>query len=366
MSRRAIVRTACAVAIGLGVVIPAAAAAAGPPPVATSAVAPAAAVPLMALADCCQASIHNLPSRFVIGGNPTQFNLVFTNTGQQSIASLTVTFAFTGSNLDPDQITMKRMSSSGQWRGMSVGRRNGQITATDSRFRLDQDLPPNGSTTLQYQLSFDDKEQPARVQLGATVTGRFSEGRFTDTNELAHTSASFTVGTIAPPKPKPNPTPTPTVASAPPSAPQSAGAIDTGPGGPPVTPQNAASSGGGSSLVWVAYIVGGLLLLGGIGAIGMLLWRRGPETNDADWPDDGTTLQRGGGVYPAIAAYPTQPLPPAPQPYGGQPESYGPADPYGPPTEPYSPVPEQYGPPNATPHARYGRHSADRTHYLDG
>ncbi len=110
-------------------------------------------------------------------------------------------------------------------------------------------------------------------------------------------------------------------------------------------------------MVWLAYVIGGLLLLGGIAAIGMLLWRRGPDTIETEWDDDGTALNPGGGTtaFPPPNTYPTQPLPAQaypPQPY--PPQSYPPE-----PFPPRSPLP----PPPQDP---YGRHSADSGRQLPG
>lgn len=381
MSRRAIARAVSATVVGLGAVIPAIilaapAAMAAPslaaprlaarqlvaPPIA----APLLAAPLLAADDCCQASIGGLPGKFVIGADPSQFSVSFTNSSQQQILSLTTVFVFSGNGLDPNQITMKRRAQNGSWQGMNVGRHNGAITATDGRFRFSQPIPPNGSTNLQYQLSFDPKAEPAQVRLGVTINGRAGGRGFGQSTELATTGTHFSVvGVAPPPAPKPTPTPTPTpteAASTPASTPQSAAGIDTGPGGPPITPADAASKSGTSSLVWLAYVIGALLLLGGIAAIGTLLWRRGPDTIETEWDDDGTALHPGGGVaaYPPANAHPTQPLPAQPyqpQPYLPQPYPPQPFPPQSPLPPPPSPLPPSPLPPPQDPYG--GRHSAD-------
>jgi hypothetical protein len=365
-----IARVASTAAIGLGVVIPVAAVASPAVAAPLAGVTSPDAVQALALApDCCQASIQGLPSRFVVGAGPRQFSVVFHNTSQQSFVSLQVTLTFAGNGLQANQINLQRRSQSGNWRDMNVSQRNGTISATDGSIRIGQPLPPNGSATFQYQLSFDSSAQPSHVQLGVMVNGRAS-GRGFDMTELASTGAQFTVATNAPPPkptPKATPTPTSTQASAAPSTPQSAaGGVDTGPGGPPVTPADASNSSGGSPLIWIAYIIGALLLLGGIAAIGTLLWRRGPDHDEPDWEDDGTAFQpAGNGVYPVASSYPTQPLPaPPPASYGPPPaDPYGgppPADPYGPPTTTYAPPTEPYGAPPPSPRGRSGRHSIDR------
>src|SRR6187551_1295677 len=144
MSRRAIARAVSATVVGLGAVIPAIVLAA---PAATAApslvaqrlaapslaaplltarqmAAPPIAAPLLAAGDCCHASIGGLPGKFVIGADPSQFTVSFTNSSQQQIVSLTTVFVFSGKALDANRITMKRRTQNGSWQGMNVGRRN--------------------------------------------------------------------------------------------------------------------------------------------------------------------------------------------------------------------------------------------------
>jgi hypothetical protein len=375
MSRRAIARAVSATVIGLGVAIPAIALAApaasaapsfaalhlaAPQLAAPQLAASQLAVPLLAAVDCCQASIGGLPGKFVAGAGPSQFTVSFTNSSQQQVSSLSLVFVFRGNALNSGQITMKRRTQNGSWQGINVGERNGAVTATDSRIRFGQPIQPNGSTSLQYQLSFGSKAASTQVQLGVTISGRAGGHGVGQSTELATTGAQFSVVAAAPPpapKPSPTLTPTPTAAASDPSTPQSAAGIDTGPGGPPITPADAASKSGTSSLVWLAYVIGALLLVGGIGAIGTLLWRRGPDTIENEWDDDGTALHPGGGAaaFPPPNTYPTQPLPAPAYPT----QSY-PSRPY--PPEPFpsrSPLP----PPPQDP---YGRHSADSSGQLPG
>jgi hypothetical protein len=358
MPRRAIARAVSAAVIGLGAVIPAlvlsapAATASAAPALGASRMAtPLRAAPLLAADDCCRASIGGLPSRFVTGADPRQFSMSFTNTSQQPIGSLRIVFTLAGNGMgdvNGNEITMKRQTANGSWQGLNIGHNDGALVASDNRIRLNQPIPPNGSTNLQYQLSFDAKVAPTHVQLGATVSGRPIGHGFGQLTELATTGAQFSVVTDAPP-PAPKPKTTPTqAASTPASTAPSAAGVVTGPGGPPITPADAASNSGTSSWVWLAYIIGALLLLGGIAAIGTLLWRRGPDRTDTDWEDDGTALHPGGGVatYPTATMYPTQALPAQPSPT----QSY-PAQPY----------PPQSTPPQSTlpPQDPYGRHSTD-------
>ncbi len=76
---------------------------------------------------------------------------------------------------------------------MNVGQRNGAVTATDGRLRFGQPIPPNGSTNLQYQLSFASKTTATQVQLGVTINGRAGGHGFGQSTELASTGAQFNV-----------------------------------------------------------------------------------------------------------------------------------------------------------------------------
>src|SRR5882672_2086041 len=118
MPRRAIARAVSAAVIGLGAVIaalvlnaPAATAAPAAPALGGSRSAtPLRAAPLLAADDCCRVSIGGLPGRFVIGADPRQFTLSFTNTSQEPIGSLRIVFTMAGNGMgdvNGNEITMK-------------------------------------------------------------------------------------------------------------------------------------------------------------------------------------------------------------------------------------------------------------------
>ena len=203
MSRRAIAHVVSATVIGLGAVIPAIAVAApaasaspslaAPRPAAPQLATVQLAMPLLAAGDCCQASISGLPGKFTAGAGASQFDVSFTNTSQQQISSLSVVFVFRGSALSAGQITMNRRAQNGSWQGVSVGQGNGTVTATDGRLRFGQPIQPNGSTSLQYQLSFGAKAASTQVQLGVTINGRAGGHGFGQSTELATTGAQFRV-----------------------------------------------------------------------------------------------------------------------------------------------------------------------------
>jgi hypothetical protein len=99
---------------------------------------------------------------------------------------------------------------------------------------------------------------------------------------------------------QPTPTPSATAGDTPTAA------DSTGVGAAPADQSSLAggnsSGGGGGSLMWVAYTIGALLVLGGIAVIGTLRWQRGPGGADTD------------GHEPQQYGQPTYPR----QPFGDQ------------------------------------------------
>ena len=47
-------------------------------------------------------------------------------------------------------------------------------------------------------------------------------------------------------------------------------------------------------MTWLAYTIGALLLIGGVGVIGTLLWRRGPQPVETEWKRPGVRRPAGG------------------------------------------------------------------------
>ncbi len=319
MPRRAILRTILATMIGLAIWVPASAATAADP--------------------CCQATVSGFPSQFTAGADPQFFNTTMSYSGSNGIKvkSVTATFMFAGEDLSSGQVQMARMRD-GRWRSISVGRHNGKLVGIDT-FAIDGNGGSNGSITSQYRIAFGSHVHSQAVQMLFTMSGRFDDGRHTTTQQLAQ-AGPFTMtvagaaGTVTPtptkaqaPTPTPAATPTPTVVSQPSTA-----------VGQSVAAAGAAGSGGGSG-GWIAYMIGGLLLIGGIGAIGTLLWKRGNQHAAPEWEQPYEPVAAPGGygspaTYGGGQAYPQQ------QTYGNHAGYTAPttAVPAHPPTESFPPV----------------------------
>ena len=308
MPRRAIIRTVSATALALGALLagalvtgPAVAApvtTAMPATAAPVVAAPVAAAPVVAapaaaaLADCCQLRVNGLPGQMVAGANPVSFVVTFTNTSQQVIASsMRMTFTFNGAGqLNTSSVIVKRRRANGDWQGINISHNNGKLVGTDNIRIFSQNMiPPGGSTQFQYQMSWGSKVPSVQVSLDLAISGRLGGNHNGDSQELASSGGHQFVVTGSVPLPTQKPTQTP---SAPPStpstdstaAPQTPGNLGV-PSAPAVIPQSDAS-GGGSGVVWIAYIIGALLLLGGIGVIGYMLWRRGPQMIETEWDEE--------------------------------------------------------------------------------
>jgi hypothetical protein len=316
MPRTAIVRTMFAATIGLGALLAAAPATAAPATAVGSAAFPAA----VALDNnCCQVSLTGVPGQLSVGGPAAGFTATFTNSGQQPISTLQVVFTFTGNQLAGNQIDLERRNANGNWQRLGLGRRNGQVTAVDSRFRFGQPLGAGQNVTLPYRLAFTRNAHPGQVGMGLAVFGRMmGNGHGGGDNQQLASAPPQQINVVsgaptAKPTPTPTraatPTPTPTDTTIP--TPTDTTQVVPVPSGPALT--GLSDNGGGtSSFMWIAYTVGGLLLLAGIGVIGTMLWKRGPQIVETEWqePTDpydtgevGTTY--GGTVYGApTQAYP--------------------------------------------------------------
>jgi hypothetical protein len=73
------------------------------------------------------------------------------------------------------------------------------------------------------------------------------------------------------------PTPSPTATASDPPAAGGTPGVEAAPTDQSSLIGGASSSSDGGSLMWLAYTIGALLVLGGIAVIGTLLWRRGPN-----------------------------------------------------------------------------------------
>ena len=292
MPRRAILRTILATMIGLAIWVPASAATAADP--------------------CCQVTVSGMPSQFRAGADPQFFNTTMSYNGSNGIRvrSVTATFTFAGQDLSSGQVQLARMRD-GRWRSISVGRHNGKLSGIDT-FAIDGGGASNGSITSQYRIAFGSHVHAQSVGMLLTMSGRLDNGHHTATQQLAQAgpfTMTVTAGAVTPtptptkaqaPTPTPTATPTPTVAS----QPSAAGGQSLGAAGAAAT----GSGSGGGAGGWIAYMIGGLLLIGGIGAIGTILWKRGQQ-GEPEWEQPyepvavpggfGSPAAYGGGQEPA-------------------------------------------------------------------
>ncbi len=316
MPRTAIVRTILAATIGLGALL-----------VATPAAIASPATPVSAVAldnGCCQVSVAGVPGQLSIAGPASGFTATFVNNGQQSISTLQVVFTFTGNQLAGGQIDLERRTNNGSWQRLGFGKRNGQLTAIDSRFRFGQPIGTGQNVVLAYRIAFTRNAHPGQILLGISVFGRISGdgGHGGDNQQLATAPQQRinVVGGAATPTPTPThtatPTPTPTDTTIP--TPTDTTQVVPVPSAPTIAGDTTDTGDGTSSFMWIAYTVGGLLLLAGIGVIGTMLWKRGPQIVETDWQEPGdpydTDAQSGstygGTVYGTpTQSYPTQPGP---------------------------------------------------------
>jgi hypothetical protein len=297
MPRKATIRIILAVLVGFALWFPATAAQADDP--------------------CCSMSMSGLPGTFTAGADPLLFNGTINVTAAgplQSLRTITARFGIQAPDLSGSQVhfSWRLQSSNGNWHSPGFSRRNGLLQTT---FYPYQNFQNAGQVNIVMRLSFGDKVKSQHLQIGMDLLG---SARKSDAKVLAHTGpfASSVVakgGAIQPP-PTANPTPvTPTeTPTAPATDPGTAAAVpgdtstpDNTGALPGVTPANTDAS---SSGVWVLYIIGGLLLVGGIGVIGTLLWKRSGGTSEWVDPNDPSLYGDQNQAYPG-QAYPDQTYP---------------------------------------------------------
>lgn len=297
MPRTAVVRTMLATAIGLGTIF---------------AATPAA----QAAAPCCQVSLNGVPGQLSSGGPAGGFTATFVNGSDRQITTLQLAFTFSGGGdqLRSGNIDFEKLNGSGTWQRLNVGRHNGSLGVTDNRFRLNQPLAPGSQTTFQYRLAFVNNAPSVNVGMSLVVSGRlgggFGGGRG-DNQQLAATGPVQIAVLGAAPPPTPTPTPKPTHSATPtPTATDTSQALPTDSASvAPVQTDNAlptsGTGGGTSGFMWLAYTIGALLLLAGIGVIGTMLWKRGPQIVEAEEPDDDPyqSPAYGGTTYAATRTY---------------------------------------------------------------
>lgn len=333
MPRRAIFRTILVTIVAVGMWVTGIASAA-------SASAPTALDPPAAPA-CCQIGLTNFPARFDAGAPPKFFAVEFVNNGRRPVNGLQLTFTFgiNGGHVNDGQIHLQRQVN-GDWHNVNVGRHGNTLAGTDNLGGFGGGIAPGATAGWQYRLSFGDKLPNTQLSLMVFGNGRvdgFRRGQLA--KSPTYQAAVLTVP--PPPTQTPTPTPTPTPKPTPTATPTQTAQVvptDTTAGTAPSDSAAVGLASGGGSGLWLAYLIGALLLLAGIGVIGTMLWRRAPQRTETEWPEE---------------------YEPAPDPYGAPPilpPQYPPA-PYAPtqytPTQHRAPAPRP-----AEPTATYGRPGA--------
>jgi hypothetical protein len=250
---------------------------------------------------CCRVSIDNLPGQFYSGGNPQPFTLRVVNQTQQTLRRLNVSFVLQANGLVGDLVHLQRQRVIGGPHSVGTftqhGVHSGAVTANDQIDFGTLALPPGGGVNIQYLLSFNKKMPGTGLAVSVQVLPRRTDGGVSSAGP--YQSMIVAAGQPAQTQPDPTPTPSPTAAA----SETAAAAGTTGVGAAPTDQSSLAnggsSTGGGGALMWLAYTIGALLVLGGIAVIGTLAWRRGPNGVETF----GDEKQQYG--HPT---YPTQPL----------------------------------------------------------
>jgi hypothetical protein len=249
--------------------------------------------PAFAEGGCCQVSIDNLPAQFPGGGDPTPFTVHVVNQSQESLRYLDVAFLLQADDLVGDLVHLQRLRMTGGPHNVGTftqrGVHSGAVTATEQIDFGTLALPPGGGLDITYQLSFSKKASSTALTLSLQVRPK-RDDRGVSSAGPYQTSI---VAAGQPIQTQPDSTPTP--------SPMASDSVSTD-GTAPIAQSplaGAGSSGGGGSLAWLAYTFGALLLLGGIGVIGTLVWRREPQRVETE---EGEPQQYGQPAYPHAPA----------------------------------------------------------------
>lgn len=263
---------------------------------------------------CCQVSIDDMPAQFDTGGDATPFTVHVVNQTQQTLRYLDVSFVLQANGLVGDLVHLQRQRVLGGPHGVGTftqhGVHSGVVTANDQIDFGMLALPPAGAINIEYQLSFNKKMPSGGLAVSILVQPRRSDGGISSAGPYQSTIVA--PGQPIQTQPDPATTPTPTAAT----SDTAAAADETGVDAEPTEQSSlhgSGSSGGGGSLMWLAYTIGALLLLGGVGVIGMLVWRRGPHAAETAWdepkqhgqPAYPTTYQHGGNLPARATTYGT-------------------------------------------------------------
>jgi hypothetical protein len=309
---------------------------------------------------CCQVAINNMPGQFQAGGDPKSFTMHVVNRTNSSIRYINATFTFRANGLSSNEIHLQRQRVAGGPRSIGTRNRNGQVTANDQIDLLA--LPPGAGINIQYTLSFTQKAPGAGLSLSVEVQQRRGDSGPANAGPYQSRIVAFGAPKTSAPTKAAAPSPSPTISDTPASTDATDDGVPTDQS--TLLGGDSGSDSGGGSLMWIAYTLGALLLLGGIGVIGTMLYRRGPRAVETEWNEHGqpgyqeTAYQepyqepphQGGGYAPTQVAD-----------YGAatQVAGYGPAQGghYGAPTQA---MPAQSAPTRVTPATRGvpGRHAA--------
>jgi hypothetical protein len=356
MSRKALIRTVTTVAVVAGVLGPASAGLAAPPS--------------RAPIQCCGVGLGDVPIHFVAGGMARSFTAGFRNHSRVPIEGLQLIFTFgvTGPKMPGGQIHLQRRIGDG-WHTVNVGRHGNVFTGTDS-VGASTNVAPGGLAHWQYQMWFGSRAPTATVTISLAASGRGDGFRRTT---LANSRPYQTSVTAVPPVTASTP-PAPTPSAAAPSQTPSQASTTDGQSSPVTVVQapsaaagtpDAVSGGSGidsGSFMWLAYTLGALLLLAGIAVIGTMLWRRGPQFEDAAWEGgypEGPEPAAGGGPDRTESSWFT-PVHHAAPPAAPVPAQRPPSDPYEEPV-PVKFTPTEYGTPAPWP----DRGAADPVDWTD-
>jgi hypothetical protein len=236
---------------------------------------------------CCQVSIDEMPAQFAAGADAAPFTLHVVNQTQQTLRYLDVSFVLAANGLVGDLVHLQRQRVAGGSHGVGTftqhGVHSGVVTANDQIDFGMLALPPGGGVNIEYELSFNKKMPSAGLAISVQVQPKRSDGGVSSAGPYQSTIVA--AGQPIQTQPDPASTPTPTAATTD-DAPASADAtdLDAAPTGHSSV-NGGSSSGSSGSLMWLAYTIGALLLLGGVGVIGTLMWRREPRAVETDWDE---------------------------------------------------------------------------------
>jgi hypothetical protein len=287
--------------------------------------------PASAEAPCCQVSIDNLPAQFTVG-SPTPFTVHVVNQTPERLRYLRVSFLFQAEGLVGDLVDLKRQRLSGGPHDVGTftqhGVHSGAVTATELIDLGVLTMPPGGGVDITYQLWFSPKMPSTALTLSTAVQPRRDDKSVSSAGPY-----QASIVAVGEPLQTESPTPSPIVSDTP--------AEDTAAAGQsPLA--GTASSGSGGSLTWLVYAIGALLLLGGVGMIGMLMWRRGPQRDDADEDEPQQYAQ---AAYPHAPGYGAPRRAANPGVYGAPSHHTAPTAQYPIPQDPYTDDPTWGDPP---------------------